>query len=148
MILNLQDCLVKCNEYIRLKKKICEGYGEPMSLLEEDTERRHFLLMDTDHSGSITWNEFINYEAPSLLSKKNKVELSNYLTLRELILIKKTFLSFDKRKFFMISKDEAKSVYIEYIQKLRFVSGFFLVFFFTILNVFFFHLKNETWSCI
>lgn len=104
---------------MRLKKKICEDYGEPMSLKEEDTERRHFRLMDTDHSDSITWNEFINYEAPSLLSKKNKVELSNHLALRELLIIKRKFLLYDKTRSGVITSEEAQTVYLEYIHKLR-----------------------------
>ena len=114
-----KECIVRCNQYINVKKEILEQYGQDMTPQEEDQERRRFILMDTDHSGSITWNEFINYEAPSLLSIKNKVELANQLTLRELILIKKRFLFFDKSRLGMISKDDAHSVYIEYVKKLR-----------------------------
>ena len=73
-----------------------------------------------DHSGSITWNEFINYEAPSLLPFKNKLELANALKLKELIMIKRKFLSLDKNRIGIITKDDARSVYIEYVRKLRY----------------------------
>ena len=102
-----------------MKKTLYEEYGQKMSSKEEEAERKRFVLMDTDHSGSITWNEFINYEAPSLLPFKNKLELANKLTLKELIMIKRKFLSLDKSKIGIIGKEIARSVYIEYIKKLR-----------------------------
>lgn len=98
-----------------------------MTSQEEELERMHFSVMDTRASGCITWNEFINYEAPSLLTKKDKIELSNHLSLNELFLLKSIFLKYDKKRYGLITQDEAKSVYAEYIEKLRYFILLFLL---------------------
>jgi hypothetical protein len=48
-----------------------------------------------------------------------KVELSNHLSKKELIVAKRKFLSYDKEKMKMINKEDAKACYMEYIMKLR-----------------------------
>ena len=48
-----------------------------------------------------------------------KVELSNHLSKKELIVAKKKFLSYDKEKMKMITKEDAKSCYMEYIKKIK-----------------------------
>jgi hypothetical protein len=45
-----------------------------MTTENELEEKRRFHLMDLENSGSITWNEFVNFETANLLSKKNKVK--------------------------------------------------------------------------
>ena len=87
-------------------------------------ERTRFHLMDLENNGYITWNEFLDFEASELLSKKNKVELSNALTMKELLRAKKEFLSYDKDKVEMISQEDAKECYISYIEKLRYFFHF------------------------
>jgi Ca2+-binding EF-hand superfamily protein len=47
------------------------------------------------------------------------VELSNVLTMKELLKIKKDFLSYDKDKIEMITQEDARDCYIKYIEKLR-----------------------------
>jgi hypothetical protein len=91
-----------------------------MTLKEEELERMHFSIMDTRACGCITWNEFINYEAPSLLAKKDKIELSNHLSLNELFLLKSLFLKYDEKNYGLITQGVAKSIYAEYIEKLRY----------------------------
>ena len=116
--------------------------GEKMSEEDIKNEERRFRLIDMDDSGTITWNEFVDFETADLLSKKNKVkgqhisptsaessrgslmilfqvELSNHLTLKELITAKKLFLSYDKEKMFMIKREDAKACYLAYIDKLK-----------------------------
>ena len=56
-----------------IKRTIYEEDGEPMTSEQEREELRRLKLMDSDNSGSITWNKFINFETGSLLAKKNKV---------------------------------------------------------------------------
>lgn len=51
-----------------------------------------------------------------------KIELSNFLSLKELIVAKKKFLSYDKEATQMISREDAKCCYIEFIEKLRLLS--------------------------
>lgn len=82
---------------MKVKKKLYEQEGELMDKETMLKEQRRFKLMDKDKSGSITWNEFIEFEAANLLAKKNKIELSNYLTLKELIVAKKLFYLMIKR---------------------------------------------------
>ena len=50
---------------------------------------------------------------------ESKVELSNVLTMKELLKIKKDFLSYDKDKIEMITQEDARDCYIKYIEKLR-----------------------------
>ena len=47
--------------------------GEKMTEEEIKNEERRFRLIDMDDSGTITWNEFIDFETADLLARKNKV---------------------------------------------------------------------------
>lgn len=50
-----------------------EDEGEIMSEEREKMEEIRFKLIDKDRSGTITWTEFVEFEAADLLAKKNKV---------------------------------------------------------------------------
>lgn len=52
--------------------------GEVFNKEKEVMERARFSLIDKDGSGTITWNEFVEFEAADLLSKKNKVGERNF----------------------------------------------------------------------
>lgn len=52
---------------------MCEDDGGLMTNENEIEEKKRFSLMDLDNTGSITWNEFVDFETANLLSKKNKV---------------------------------------------------------------------------
>ena len=67
-----KNCFVKLEDYLKVKRKICEDDGGLMTPETELEEKRRFNLMDLDKSGSITWNEFVDFETANLLSKKNK----------------------------------------------------------------------------
>lgn len=54
---------------------MCEDDGGLMTNENEMEEKKRFQLMDLDNTGSITWNEFVDFETASLLSRKNKVRL-------------------------------------------------------------------------
>lgn len=112
--------MVKCDDYVEIKKKLREKYGEPMTFEDIEQERLNFQYMDTFNSGSITWTQFLSFEAPSLIAKMNKVELANRLSLNELITAKKHFKKHDKNKIGVIPLIEAKSVYVFYVEKLRY----------------------------
>lgn len=114
-----KNCFVKLDDYIRIKKKMAEDDGGLMTTENEIEEKRRFHLMDLNNTGSITWNEFVDFETAHLLSRKNKVELSNHLSKKELIVAKKKFLSYDKEKMKMINKEDAKACYMEYIKKIK-----------------------------
>lgn len=114
-----KNCFVKLDDYLRVKKKMAEDDGGLMTHENETEEKKRFNLMDLDKTGSITWNEFVDFETANLLSKKNKVELSNHLSKKELIVAKKKFLSYDKEKMKMINKEDAKACYMEYIKKIK-----------------------------
>jgi Ca2+-binding EF-hand superfamily protein len=47
--------------------------GETLTKEKEIVEKSRFKLMDKDKSGTITWSEFVEFEAADLLSRKNKV---------------------------------------------------------------------------
>ncbi len=97
---------------------------------------------DVDSDGAITYPDFIRFETRSLLAKKNKVELANYLSLKELVLMKRLFLQYDREHnqiigpqapFFdarvksrpllavlsFLEPEDARAVYAEYCAKLR-----------------------------
>lgn len=114
-----KNCFVKLDDYLRIKRKMCEDDGGLMTNENEIEEKKRFSLMDLDNTGSITWNEFVDFETANLLSKKNKVELSNHLSKKELIVAKKKFLSYDREKMKMINKEDAKTCYMDYIRKLK-----------------------------
>ncbi|CAF0733223.1 unnamed protein product [Brachionus calyciflorus] len=118
-----KNCYVTFGDYMNVKQKLYEKDGEVMSVDKYQEEERRFRLIDKDSSGSITWNEFCEFEAANLLAKKNKIELSNHLTIKELIKAKRMFSTYDKEKLNMINKEDSKKCYIEYIQKLRFKLG-------------------------
>jgi len=101
-------------------------------------EYRKFNLIDSDKSCAITWNEYVEFETASILSKRNKViimiskwiflisnktkfklELSNHLSNKELITAKRKFLSYDKDHMKMITKEDAKHCYLDYFKKLK-----------------------------
>lgn len=50
-----------------------EEDGEVLTKDRELFEKARFRLIDKDKSGTITWSEFVEFEAADLLSKKNKV---------------------------------------------------------------------------
>ena len=53
-------------------------YQEMNGIMTEDqitAERFRYNLIDLDHNGYITWNEFLEFETGEILSKKNKVSL-------------------------------------------------------------------------
>ena len=52
---------------------MAEDDGGLMTTENETEEKKRFNLMDLDKTGSITWNEFVDFETANLLSKKNKV---------------------------------------------------------------------------
>jgi hypothetical protein len=60
-------------DYLRVKRKIAEEDGGMLTAENEKEEIRRFHLMDLDNTGTITWNEYVDFETASLLSKKNKV---------------------------------------------------------------------------
>lgn len=53
-----------------------EEDGEVLTKEKELLEKSRFKLIDKDLSGTITWSEFVEFEAADLLSKKNKVSFS------------------------------------------------------------------------
>lgn len=58
---------------MKIKRKIAEEDGGMLTPENEAEEKRRFALMDLDKTGTITWNEFVDFETASLLSRKNKV---------------------------------------------------------------------------
>lgn len=67
------DCFVNLEDYLKIKRKIAEEDGGMLTPENEIEEKRRFNLMDLDKTGTITWNEFVDFETASLLSRKNKV---------------------------------------------------------------------------
>lgn len=58
---------------MKIKRKMYEEDGEVLTRERETLEKARFKLIDKDRSGTITWSEFVEFEAADLLSKKNKV---------------------------------------------------------------------------
>lgn len=56
-----------------IKQKLYEQDGELMTEQRRLVEEQRFNLIDKDNSGTITWSEFVEFEAANLLAKKNKV---------------------------------------------------------------------------
>lgn len=124
-----------------IKRKLFEqkGYVDVEERLAE--EERIFKLIDSDDTGFVTWNEYCEFEAASLLTKKNKVnsnfllfycfnhfnyesiqikiELSNHLSMNELIYAKKKFLSYVHDDIQMITKKDARDCYIKYVRQIE-----------------------------
>ena len=76
-------------------------------------------MQDTDNDGAITYHDFINFESRSLLAKKDKVELANYLSLKELVHVKRLFAKHDREHNLIIQPEDAKLVYRDYYTKLK-----------------------------
>lgn len=57
---------------MKVKKKIYEENGDEMTPERQLEELRRFKLMDLENTGSITWNDFVDFETANLLSKKIK----------------------------------------------------------------------------
>jgi Ca2+-binding EF-hand superfamily protein len=74
-ILPLLDCYVNFEDYMNIKKKIYEQDGEILTEEKRQLEENRFYLIDKDKSGTITWSEFVEFEAANLLARKNKVLL-------------------------------------------------------------------------
>lgn len=68
-----KDCYVNYDDYMKIKRKMYEEDGEVLTKEKELLEKSRFKLIDKDLSGTITWSEFVEFEAADLLSKKNKV---------------------------------------------------------------------------
>lgn len=64
---------MKFDDYICVKRKLLEANGDEMTDEKYLDEEKKFRHMDTENSGSITWNEFLKYESASLIARKNKV---------------------------------------------------------------------------
>ncbi len=56
-----------------MKKRTAQKNGDTMSAERLRDEERRFRLIDVNNSGSISWNEFVDFESAEILSKKNKV---------------------------------------------------------------------------
>lgn len=61
------------DDYMNIKRKMYDEDGETLTKEKEIVEKSRFKLMDKDKSGTITWSEFVEFEAADLLSRKNKV---------------------------------------------------------------------------
>lgn len=63
------------DDFIKVKKRLLEEDGDVMTSEKYFQEETKFRLMDKDSSGSITWNDFFQYETANLIARKNKVIL-------------------------------------------------------------------------
>lgn len=72
----LLGCYVTFDDFIKVKKKALEDNGDVMTEDNYLQEEIKFRFMDKDSSGSITWNQFLQYETASLIARKNKVILA------------------------------------------------------------------------
>lgn len=72
-IIIFKDCYVNFEDYMKIKQKMYEEDGEVLTREKEYLEKARFKLIDKDQSGTITWSEFVEFEAADLLSRKNKV---------------------------------------------------------------------------
>lgn len=62
------------DDYLDVKREILEEDGENKMTSEIELEEyRRFKLIDSNNSGAITWNEYVEFETADLLAKKNKV---------------------------------------------------------------------------
>ncbi|CAF1245647.1 unnamed protein product [Rotaria sp. Silwood1] len=76
----------------------------------EDLEKLHFNIMDSNQKGAVTWSDFAHFYTCKLIAAKNKTELTTKLTKKELIFAKNLFLKdprlkIDTESNIIITKD-------------------------------------------
>ncbi|KAJ8305892.1 hypothetical protein KUTeg_016437, partial [Tegillarca granosa] len=105
---------VSLEEFLKYKEKLNEG---PMT--DEDKQRFtfEFRMTDLDQDNSLDWWEFLNHECKRMLVKREKNQLVELLTEKEVIEAKAVFTRLDENGDGQITETEAIQGYKSWFRR-------------------------------
>ncbi|XP_067678946.1 PHD finger protein 24-like [Haliotis asinina] len=107
-----KDGYVSWDEFSEAKGHLLER-REERQVTEFDTRlmKVDFQVADVDSDGRLDWWEFVNHEAKKLLAKRDRRELVDLLTEKELLVAKALFRTLDKNGDGTVTELEAREAF-------------------------------------
>ncbi|XP_072173278.1 PHD finger protein 24-like [Diadema setosum] len=112
------DATISVEEFIEYRQLVVKDH-EDRNLTEDEIEeeRRHFKAMDTDHTGSLSWWEFLNHETIRRLATRSKVSLVMMLQPKEIQRLRTNFATFDTDGDGCVTEFEARRAFKNWFSK-------------------------------